>query len=162
MPAFTASSKRHWPRSPDIPDVSLSLNFQFEINTTNVNQTVTGFTVDQTTGQITTGQQVTIAAGGTVPTVQFDAGGNLTIVNVFNVAGEFDFTLSSSGVQIDAQATLTGFFGLHLGLHAEIGIFSADSQGSGGLVVNAGLTFGLSSTGVCRLACCRSRSRPRS
>ena len=134
--------------SPDIPDVSLSLNFQFEINTTNVNQTVTGFTVDQTTGQITTGQQVTIAAAGSVPTVQFDAGGNLTIVNIFNVAGQFDFTLNSSGVQIDAQATLTGFFGLNLGLHAQIGIFSGDSQGSGGLVVNAGLTFGLSPTGV--------------
>ena len=121
--------------SPDIPDVSLSLNFQFEINTTNVNQTVTGFTVDPTTGQITTGQQITIDAGGTVPTVQFDAGGNLTIVNMFDVAGQFDFTLNSSGVQIDAQATLTGFFGLNLGLSAEFDLTS------GGLAVNAGLTL---------------------
>ena len=126
--------------SPDIPDVSLSLNFQFEINTTNVTQTVTGFTVDQTTGQITTGQQITIAAAG-VPTVVFDAGGNLTIVNMFDVAGQFDFTLNSSGLQIDAHATLTGFFGLNLGFNAEIGIFSASSQGSGGLVVNAGLAL---------------------
>ena len=117
--------------SPDIPDVSLNLNFQFEINTTNVNQTVTGFTVDQTTGQITTGQPITLDAG----TIQFDAGGNLTIVNMFDVAGQFDFTLNSSSVQIDAQATLTDFFGLNLGLSAEFDLTS------GGLAVNAGLSL---------------------
>ena len=37
---------------------------------------------------------------------------------MFDVAGQFDFTLNSSGVQINAQATLTGFFGLNLGLSA--------------------------------------------
>ena len=125
--------------SPDIPDVSLSLNFQFEINTTNVNSDG-----DRLHGRSNHGPDHDRPAGHDRrgrerPTVQFDAGGNLTIVNMFDVAGQFDFTLNSSGVQIDAQATLTGFFGLNLGLNAEIGIFSGDSQGSGGLVVNAGL-----------------------
>ncbi|MHB1557671.1 MAG: LamG-like jellyroll fold domain-containing protein, partial [Isosphaeraceae bacterium] len=117
--------------SPDIPDVSLNLNFQFEINTTTANQTVTGFTVDPTTGQITTGQQLTIGAGE----VQIDAGGSLTIVNLFDVQGQFDFTINSGGLQIDAQAALTGFFGLNLGFNAMLDLSSA------GLVVNAGLTL---------------------
>ncbi len=117
--------------SPDIPDVGLNVHFQFEINTTNVDRTVTGFTVDQTTGQITIGQQITIDAG----TIQFDAGGNLTIVNIFDVAGQFDFTLGSSGVQIDAHAALKSFFGLNLGLSAQFDLTS------GGLAVNAGLSL---------------------
>ncbi|MGP0063987.1 MAG: beta strand repeat-containing protein, partial [Isosphaeraceae bacterium] len=117
--------------SPDITDVSLSLSFQFEINTTNAPQRVTGFTVDQTTGQITTGQQINIDAG----TTEFDAGGNLTIVNMFDVAGQFDFTLNSSSVQIDAHAALMGFFGLNLGLSAQFDLTS------GGLAVNAGLSL---------------------
>jgi hypothetical protein len=123
--------------SPNIPDISLSLQFQFEINTTNLTQTVTGFSVDPTTGNITTGRQIAIPSNF----IEIDAGGQLSIVNMFNVAGEFDFTLSASGLQLSANATLTGFFGINLGLHAQLGIFSADSQGSGGLVVDAGLTL---------------------
>jgi hypothetical protein len=123
--------------SPAVPDVSLSVNFQFEINTTSAPRQVTGFTVNQTTGQITTGQQLTLEPGE----IQFDSGGDLTIDNLFDLAGQFDFTLSSSELDIDAQATLTNFFGQNLGLHAEIELFESDSQGSAGLVVNAGLSL---------------------
>jgi hypothetical protein len=117
--------------SPSISDVSFNLNFQFEINTTNMPQPVTGFSVNSTTGTITTGQQITIPSGQ----IEIDAGGSLTIVNMFNVEGQFDLVISSSGLQIDANATLTGFFGINLGLTAELDL------SSGGLVVNAGLTL---------------------
>ncbi len=123
--------------SPSIPDISLNLEFQFEINTTNMSQTVTGFSIDPTTGSITTGEQIAIPAGF----IEIDAGGQLTIVNLFDVQGKFDITISSAGLQINADATLSGFFGTSLGLNAEIGLFNSNSQGSGGLVVDAGLTL---------------------
>jgi len=123
--------------SPNIPDISLNLDFQFEINTTNISQTVTGFSVDPTTGSITTGQQIPLPS----KFIEIAAGGQLTIVNLFDVQGQFDITISSAGLQINADATLSGFFGTSLGLNAEIGLFNSDSQGSGGLVVDAGLTL---------------------
>ncbi len=123
--------------SPNIPEISLNLDFQFEINTTNMSQTITGFSVDPTTGSITTGQQIAIPSNF----IEIAAGGQLTIVNLFDVQGQFDITISSAGLEINADATLSGFFGTSLGLNAEIGLFNSSSQGSGGLVVDAGLTL---------------------
>src|SRR5262249_373857 len=133
--------------SPSLPSLSLSASFQLEVNTTNIAQSVKGFTVDPSSGNITNNQTIAIGAN----TFLVAAGGQLpapTLLNLpaplatpLNLAGEFDLTVNSSGLDLNANATLTSFLGANLGLHAHLGLINADASGSGGLVINAGLSL---------------------
>jgi hypothetical protein len=123
--------------SPSIPGIGFSANLQFELNTANIGETVSGFSVDPTSGNIAGNQSITIGQG----TIMLDAGGQLTIASLLNLSGKFDFTVNSSGLDLNANATLTSFLGANLGLQAHLALLNADAQGSGGLVGSASLSL---------------------
>jgi|GEM_PF-5680523 len=127
-----------------LPGVNLNGSLQLEINTTATERTVTGFTVNPNNGEITSGQQIKIEPDH----VEVIAGGEISVVDTIKIKGEFDITINSLGLSLDANATLTDFMGLNLGVKANIGILSADTRGSGGLVVSAALSLGDNKLGV--------------
>ena len=130
--------------SNPLPGFSLNnAHFQFEINTTNdpTPKSLSGFSVNTTTGAVIPGQTVSIPA----KTIMVDAGAQLAFFNQLFVGGRFDLTLNSSGLDLNANAAISGFGNINFGLSAHIGLLNADGQGSGGLVVNASLPF---STGL--------------
>ncbi len=122
--------------SPSITDVSLNANFQFEINTTQTSEPVTGFLIDQTTGSIIPNQQFVIDPG-----VMLVAGGQISVINMFNLDGEFDIRINSQGLDLNAHADLTSFIGANLGLAAHISILTGNTPSSGSLVVDASLSL---------------------
>jgi hypothetical protein len=130
--------------SPSLPGFSLSAQFQFEINTTNASQTVSGFTVNAATGNVTTGQQLTIAPAS----FMLEAGGELSIINTFDISGDFDLSLNGGGLSLQANATLIGFIGANLALNTTINVYPSDAQGPGGLVVDTSLSLSNGNLGV--------------
>ena len=109
--------------TPSLQGFSLNANFQFEINTTSVNQTVIGFLVNPSSGQTTANQSVTIQPG-----VQVDAGGQLAILGSFTVGGEFDLSLNANGLALNVNATLN-VFGITLAVIGDAEIYYGSQAG---------------------------------
>ena len=108
---------------PALQNFSFAVAFQFEINTTGVAQQVTGFTINTTSGDVVQNQQIAIQPG-----VMVAAGGHLTIINSFDLAGEFDLTIDTNGLDVMASATL-GVFGQNLSVHGEAQLVSGLQTG---------------------------------
>ena len=135
---------------------SQSAEFQFELNTTASDQYFTGFTVDKKTGDITTGQQITVKSDS----FALDMGGSLTLFNNgFHLAGDFGFSFSTSNVSfyIDGSVALLGqsisfskSFSLDTNfvLYADVNLNTSLSFGGAvPLTVGGELVFGINATG---------------
>jgi hypothetical protein len=116
-------------------------HFEFEINTTNIAQPVTGFVAEQInggyTGNVVQNQTIMVQPG-----VMLDIGGSLSLVNVINIAGDFDVTITPTSLQITLNAQLSGFLGVNIAINnAQFAIFGDDNQGPGGIVIEIPLSF---------------------
>ena len=127
-------------------------SFELEVNTLSTAQTVStiingsprGFTVDPATMNVTPASTITIPRN----TVSLVAGGHVLIAGLFDLSGEFDFSLSGSDLQAHARAQLQNFLGANLALNAMIDFFGNDALGQGGLVINAAMSLSSGSLGV--------------
>ena len=85
-------------------DFSADAHFQFEINTTDMDQQAIGFTVDPSSGDVTTGQQVDLPA----QSFAVEVGAKLTLLgNSFEIGGDFGFSISSSQISLHIDGDIT-------------------------------------------------------
>ncbi len=128
---------------------AFNADFQFEINTTGSSQQVTGFVpqvVNNTyTGNVTPNQTIAIQPG-----VMLEIGGTLTLVNLINIAGEFNVTIAPTSLLVTMYAHISGTLGLNINVGstqspATFAIDGNDSLGAGGIVIDVPLAY---STGI--------------
>ncbi len=114
---------------------AFNADFQFEINTTGSSQQVTGFVpqvVNNTyTGNVTPNQTIAIQPG-----VMLEIGGTLTLVNLINIAGEFNVTIAPTSLLVTMYAHISGTLGLNINVGstqspATFAIDGNDSLGRG-------------------------------
>ena len=136
---------------------SFDANFEFEINTTTAAQPVTGFVVQKDssghdTGRILQTQTISIQPGEVV-----QAGGSLTFVDLINVTGEFDITLTPTSLMVSANAHVSGVLGLNDYVTAMFAV-GVNSLGSPYVTADVGLQFSASLGGAVILDQCQSRA----
>ncbi|MCA9212340.1 MAG: hypothetical protein KDB27_04685, partial [Planctomycetales bacterium] len=100
---------------------SLSAGFQFLFNTTNTNQTVNQFIIDNQTGSVSTSSTITRTLGPSSFIIM--AGGTLSLHNSFAIRGQFQFTIDPSGLAIGLDARV-GVFNQQLAIAGNGKIFS--------------------------------------
>ncbi|MFI5457324.1 MAG: hypothetical protein ACHRXM_17910 [Isosphaerales bacterium] len=132
---------------------AFNAHFQFEINTTNAPQQVTGFVPEQIngtyTGNVIQNQTITIQPG-----VMMQIGGSLTLVNLITIAGEFDVTIAPSVLMVTLDAHLSGVLGMNFNVTgAKFGIYADGTPATGASSAPGG------SSSICRSPSARGWAR---
>ncbi|MEI7921870.1 MAG: LamG-like jellyroll fold domain-containing protein, partial [Planctomycetota bacterium] len=98
---------------------SIKGNAQLLVNTGPIQQSISAFTVDKTTGQVTPSQTIVIPAR----TLSIDVGGELIVGSVFSIKGEFKMTISNTGFVVVADASIK-LFDVSASVCGQIGIYA--------------------------------------
>jgi len=92
---------------------------QLLVNTGPIQQSISAFTVDKTTGAVVPSQTINIPAR----TLALDVGGELIVGSVFSVKGEFKATISQGSFVMVADATMK-LFNVSASVYGQIGLYS--------------------------------------